>query len=549
MTTSKLRSGFGVLLLGGVLASSLVVAPDPTAAQALGLLGAVQQPVSPEPVPPEDGVETPPTQESSDESGLAVPNSAVEQSPDVTPAQEARATGSTDAASLGLLAAVPLAAGTLNEAPNARLTGGDRYETAASASRHAYPTTADSVILVNGEDFPDSLSAAALSAKLGAPMLLTKPTVVPQSTLDEITRLRPTKILLVGGTGAVSTAVEAKAKSLAGTVLRIGGSDRFETAVEISKFGWASSSSVFIATGLDFADALAASAAAGTLRIPVLLVPGSDTSGPTLTASEISRLGAGTLRIAGGPGAVSTAMERSLADWRTVVRYGGNDRYETAALIARGVYQRGVSSSYWANGLGFADALAGAAVAGARKGILLLTRPDCVPSVSYSAHDALAPSDTYLLGGTGVLSDAVRNGNECMVRPASMSSGDWELAQQLYATINASRFDRNLGGIRVSDSLKGTPAQEWAVQVGSGKAKLKPDLASAQPWVRYQSAAVVVGTGNRAQRAFTLLQANTGGATWMYLPNGGARGYVSIGMQTVGQQTNAVIFFGAGLNK
>lgn len=454
----------------------------------------------------------------------------------------------TDAPSAPMRAASPMAAGAWREAPNQRLSGSDRYATTAAITKRTYPKTADTVILANGLDFPDSLSAAALSAKLGAPMLLTAPGSIPAVTAGELDRLRPKRILLIGGTGVVSKSVETAAKRRAKSVVRLGGADRYETAVAISKFGWSSSSEVFVATGTGYADALAAAAAAGTLKAPVLLVPGTAASAPQSVTRELTRLKVKSVRIAGGTGAVSSAMQRSIATNRSVTRYAGEDRYDTAARIARGVYKPGVSSSYWASGMGFADALAGAAAAGARGGVLLLVRDSCVPSVSYSAHDALVPAETFLLGGTGVLKNAVRNGDECMVRPTGISNSDWSSTQRLYAKLNSARYDRGLSGLRVSDSVRGTPARSWASKIGSGSAKQQSSLATGQPWVRYQSAAVVKGQANRADRAFSLLQANAGGARWIYQPGGGARVYVSVGFATVGNQSNVVLFLGSGLN-
>ncbi|UTX52783.1 cell wall-binding repeat-containing protein [Leucobacter aridicollis] len=448
-----------------------------------------------------------------------------------------------------LLRAAPLAATPFTETRNTRLSGANRYATAAAVSRHAYPKTADTVILVNGMDFPDSLAAGALSARLGAPMLLTDHAHLPQETLAELKRLRPKEVIVVGGDGVVSAAVFNQARNLAGSAVRLGGTDRYTTAVAVSKHGWRTSKDVFVATGTDFADALAAAAAAGKLRVPVLLVPGNAASAPASVIAELKRLGATSMRIAGGTGAVSTAMQRSLAGSGSVTRYAGIDRYDTAAKIARGVYAPGVSSTYWANGLGFADALAGAAAAGARGSVLLLTRADCVPTISYAANDAVAPADTYLLGGPGVLADTVRNGNECMTKPSGVSAADWELVERMYAKINASRYSEKLGALRVADSYRGAPAQSWAGQLGTGPAKQQPGLWAKQPWVRYQTTAVVSGSGNRADRALALMQTTGAGTRWLTLPNGGARGYVSIGMKTTGGKTAAVVFLGAGLNK
>ena len=89
-------------------------------------------------------------------------------------------------------------------------------------------------------------------------------------------------------------------------VTRVSGSDRYATAAAISA-GWGPGVPVvYIATGLNFPDALAGAAAAGTLGAPLLLVTG--TTVPAATAAELARLKPGRIVILGGPGAVSDSV-------------------------------------------------------------------------------------------------------------------------------------------------------------------------------------------------------------------------------------------------
>ena len=94
------------------------------------------------------------------------------------------------------------------------------------------------------------------------------------------------------------------------TMSRLSGSDRYATAAAISA-GWGPGVPVvYIATGLNFPDALAGAAAAGTLGAPLLLVTG--TTVPAPTAAELARLKPGRIVILGGPGAVSDAVFAAL---------------------------------------------------------------------------------------------------------------------------------------------------------------------------------------------------------------------------------------------
>ncbi|MGO3146359.1 MAG: cell wall-binding repeat-containing protein [Leucobacter sp.] len=452
---------------------------------------------------------------------------------------------------LSLAAPTILGSGSWTEKVNSRLAGGDRYATAVAASQQTFPATSDIVVIAVGTDFPDSLSAAALAAKLNAPLLLTNLGILPQPTANELKRLKPQRIVIVGGTGVVTSSVEKVLKTHAKEVVRVSGGDRYATSAAVSKFGWGSSTEAFIATGTNYADALTAGAAAAYLDAPVLLVPGMSATAPASIRQELTRLNVKKIRIAGGTGSVSSSMQKSVGAGRTVVRYAGGDRYDTGAKIARGVFT-GTADTYWAYGLDFADALAGSAVAGVRGSALLLVQRTCVPTTTYAANDLLAPGDTYLLGGTGTLTNGVMVGNECMTKPSGISNADWSGTQRLYSKINEQRYASDLSGLRVSDNYKGTPARSWAKKIVSSKASLQSNLSTKQPWVRYQAAAITGfsgGTAKRVDRAKSLIQANNDAARWLYQPNGGSRGFLSVGYVTSGSKSAAVVFVGAGLNK
>ncbi|WP_081473277.1 cell wall-binding repeat-containing protein [Leucobacter chromiiresistens] len=303
----------------------------------------------------------------------------------------------------------------LQDFPKERLSGADRYSTAAQIAKSGYPNAASTVIIASGADYPDALSAGALGAKWKAPLLLTSQLGVPEVTRSEIVRLKPERIVVAGGPGAVSDNALAQLKKLAPRVDRIYGSDRYQTSLAISQAGWptGASAEVFLATGTDFADALSAGAAAGSRGAPVLLVPGNANEMPGAVKSELSRLGVKQVTIAGGVGAVSAGAEASIASGRTVQRFAGRDRFDTSALIAKAFFQENGSNPYWANGLDFADALAGNAIAGSLGAPLLLSRASCVPVSVYEATAWVARDKIMILGGTGVLTDEVTRARNC----------------------------------------------------------------------------------------------------------------------------------------
>lgn len=376
--------------------------------------------------------------------------------------------------------------GVASDTRNVRIQGSDRFATAVEISKHGYPSTASTVFVATGLDYPDSLSAAPVAAKLNAPLLLATQGSLPAVTATEIKRLKPTRIIVVGGENAIGSAVAAQLQSLVAnvTVERVQGATRFETSIALSKKGWptaGSAANAFIATGYGFADALSAGPAAKRVNGPVLLVPGGSPAASPATKAELVRLNNTRMYVAGGTTAVSDGVVNSLkrTSSHAVTRYAGADRYATSALIVNAHFST-TAASYWASGTSFADALTGAAVAGNKNAPLLLSLPGCMPAATYSANDARNPSNTYLLGGAAALNDTVLWGNECITARADMTAADISGTQHIYSRINQTRYNLNLQGAR----FYGPPAQNWTVgMANSNWMRLNPNLATQQPWV------------------------------------------------------------------
>ncbi len=292
--------------------------------------------------------------------------------------------------------------------PTSRLSGADRFATAAAISKASFPAGVAVAYIANGLNFPDALAGAAAAGAAKAPVLLVRPDAIPSSIATELARLHPGRIVVLGGTSAVSDAVKtALATYTAGGVTRLAGADRFATAAAISKASFPAGVGVaYIANGLNFPDALAGAAAAGAAKAPVLLV--RPDAIPSSIATELARLHPGRIVVLGGTSAVSDAVKTALATYTAggVTRLAGADRFATAAAISKASFPAGVGVAYIANGLNFPDALAGAAVAGAQGGPVLLVTRDAVPSPIASELDRLNPGRIVVLGGTGVVSDA-----------------------------------------------------------------------------------------------------------------------------------------------
>jgi YVTN family beta-propeller protein len=294
-----------------------------------------------------------------------------------------------------------------------RVAGPDRYATSVAVSQKAYPGTAPVVFVASGAAFPDALSAGPAAVAAGGPLLLTSPGVLPQVVSDEIARLQPAKIVVVGGPAAISEDVVTQLGSLVapgGTVVRTYGADRYSTSQALVASNFSTATTVYVATGANFPDALAAGAAAGSARVPLLLVDGSSLDDGTRSA--LRSLRPSTILIAGGTNTITASLASALAAFGTVKRLSGADRYATAAAINSYAHPA-ATSAFVAQSLNFPDALSASAWAGRADAPLYLAPSNCMPSNELTALQTLNVPRLTLVGGTAVLSPAVETLTSC----------------------------------------------------------------------------------------------------------------------------------------
>ncbi len=108
-------------------------------------------------------------------------------------------------------------------------------------------------------------------------MLLVARGSVPSATAAELARLKPGRIVVLGGTTVINNAVAAalQAYATSGTVTRLAGADRYATAIAVSVATTAPTRprTVYVATGETFADGLAGTPAAARANGPLLILP------------------------------------------------------------------------------------------------------------------------------------------------------------------------------------------------------------------------------------------------------------------------------------
>lgn len=294
----------------------------------------------------------------------------------------------------------------------ARIAGADRYATAAAMSAAVYPPRVEFAFVAVGTNFPDALAGGPLAAAVGAPVLLTQGSDVPAATLQELSRLRPDTIIVLGGPSVISDVVVTKLRGYAtsGNVGRIFGADRYATAAEISR-SWSPVDVpvAYVATGRNFPDALAGVPAAGLGPSPGPLLLVTESTIPASTATALGELDPGRIVILGGPSVVGDGVASALAAYTSggVSRLYGADRYATAAAISSSGLFSLAGTIFVATGRNFPDSLAGGSPGATGGAPLLLVPGASVPAVTQGELQRIGPARIYVLGGPSVVSEGV----------------------------------------------------------------------------------------------------------------------------------------------
>jgi len=313
------------------------------------------------------------------------------------------------------IAAVPAFATTTK--PVTRLAGSDRIGTGIAISTQEFPAahSAKNVILTAAYTFPDAMSAGPLGKLFTAPLLLTSPGQLDAATLTEIQRVMPVPaatpgttttgcttpapadaVYVIGGYAAIAQTIDTTLNTAGFNVVRIAGADRFGTSVAVAKCE-GSPTTVFLATGDIFADALSAGPAAASKGGSVLL------TASTVMPLEVSTYLAGLT----SPTVYAVGQAAHVADPGATAIVGG-DRYATAALVASQFFPSPTVVGI-ATGADFPDALAGGAYMGSVGGPVLLTGPNVLQSADglFIGQNNATVTQAFLFGGTVTLSPLI----------------------------------------------------------------------------------------------------------------------------------------------
>jgi lactocepin len=305
-----------------------------------------------------------------------------------------------------------------------RVAGADRYATAASVAAGAF-TAVDTVVLARGDNYAEALVGAYLGGiqALGAPVLLTTPGSLPAVTRSRIQALGAKNVILLGGTGAISTAVEQDLAS-SYTVTRISGTNRYDTASKVAQTTGAlapgnynSQKTAIVVNGESFPDALAAGPIAYAQRFPILLTRRGDL--PTETKDALTKLAIKHVIVIGGESAVGAQAVKDIEALSiTTDKLEGGNRYATAAAVATFALTKltgwSLSDVELATGEAFADALAAGPAAGKGLRPILLTQSATLSPDTQTWLNGRASTLTTgtVLGGAVAVSESARKAAE-----------------------------------------------------------------------------------------------------------------------------------------
>ncbi|HBG1486946.1 N-acetylmuramoyl-L-alanine amidase [Clostridioides difficile] len=195
-------------------------------------------------------------------------------------------------------------------------------------------------------------------------------------------------------------------------ITELTGSDRYETAVKISKEGWKNGSDkVVIINGDVSIDGIISTPLATTYNAPILLVEKNNV--PDNVKSELKRLNPKDVIIIGDDNAISKTTTNQIKSTvnASQTRLNGSNRYETSLLIAKEIDKNhDVEKVYITNANGGeVDALTIAAKAGQDKQPIILTDKDSITDNTYKWLKSEDLQNAYFIGGPQMISTNVIN--------------------------------------------------------------------------------------------------------------------------------------------
>lgn len=287
-----------------------------------------------------------------------------------------------------------------------RISGEDREQTAIEVSKKMFEEGTNKVVLANKYNYSDVLTAAPFAKANNASLLYISSNSISKEVMSEIARLKAKEITIIGGEKSVNEGLKKELEKRNFKVERLSGADRYKTSAQIaSKLITDKTTTLEIASGENYADALSLNNAAEKDKAPILLVRVNAIDKSVEDVIKSSK--ASLINIAGREKSVSENTKANIKkiSKATINRIGGTDRYETSILLAK--YSGAKEVVVVASGEDFADALVAAPFSAQQKGAILLTNKDKLSDNAEKFIKDTKFNKSYVIGGEKSVSEEV----------------------------------------------------------------------------------------------------------------------------------------------
>ncbi len=288
-----------------------------------------------------------------------------------------------------------------------RFSDTDSYGTNVALSQRGWPSGSKYVFLTRGDIFPDALSAQSLSASMDAPILSTQKDSLPSVVRDEILRLDPGKIFILGDAASVSDSIEAYLNGQGIITERIAGQlNRYQTSAEINlRLNSSVHQAAILVSGNTYNEAMAGAVPAAKYRLPILLT--REDSIPPEIENVLKKLGIKNIYIIGS----NLVVSDSVKDYLTrkgyhVYRIKGNDIYETSVRVTANPDFKGKLTNLLIAGNSFHDILGIGPFSNKINAPLLMTEANSLPAPTYNYIKATKKEikNIYIVGNQSSVS-------------------------------------------------------------------------------------------------------------------------------------------------
>lgn len=195
-----------------------------------------------------------------------------------------------------------------------RISGRDRFDTSDKLSQEVSRLSKKSsqAILVNGYKNIDALSVSSLATKEDLPILLNGRNTLNMSVKNRLKQMNVKKVYIIGGNNSISSDVEKELNRMQISVVRLSGTDRYETSANIAKYAYKDFNEAIVASGENPVDALAASTLTGKKEAPMLLT--NKNKIPKSIKKIIEDMDIGKITIVGGENSITDNVMDDMED-------------------------------------------------------------------------------------------------------------------------------------------------------------------------------------------------------------------------------------------